>query len=58
MGRFVDFVRVVYGVETLEENLKFIADALGGKGTPHEVIRNYFLNDFAKLRTDCVHEQQ
>lgn len=46
MGRFVDFVRVVYGVETLEENLKFIADALDGKGTPREVIRNYFLNDF------------
>ncbi|HCT36709.1 MAG TPA: SAM-dependent methyltransferase [Firmicutes bacterium] len=46
VGRFVDFVCVVYGVETLEENLKFIADALGGKGTPREVIRNYFLNDF------------
>ena len=48
LGRFVDFVRVVYGAETLEENLKFIADALGGKGTPREVIRNYFLNDFYK----------
>lgn len=45
-GRFVDFVRVVYGADTLEENLKFIADALGGKGTPREVIRNYFLSDF------------
>jgi len=48
MGRFVDFVRKVYGEETLEENLKYIADALGGKGTPREVIRNYFLNDFFK----------
>lgn len=48
VGRFVDFVRVVYGEETLEENLKFIADALGGKGTPREIIRNYFLNDFYK----------
>jgi hypothetical protein len=48
VGRFVDFVRVVYGTETLEENLKFIADALGGKGTPREIIRNYFLNDFYK----------
>lgn len=48
LGRFVDFVRVVYGVETLEENLKYIADALGGNGTPREVIRNYFLNDFYK----------
>ena len=45
-GKFVDFVRVVYGEDTLEENLKFIADALGGKGTPREVIRAYFLNDF------------
>lgn len=47
-GKFVDFVRVVYGEDTLEENLKFIADALGGKGTPREVIRAYFLNDFFK----------
>ncbi len=45
-GRFVDFVRVVYGADTQEENLKFIADALGGRGTTREVIRNYFLNDF------------
>lgn len=48
LGRFVDFVRVVFGTETLEENLKYIADALGGNGTPREVIRNYFLNDFYK----------
>ena len=48
LGRFVDFVRVVYGADTLEENLKYIADALGAKGTPREVIRNYFLNDFYK----------
>ena len=47
-GRLTDFVRVVYGAETLEENLKYIADALSGKGTPREVIRNYFLNDFYK----------
>lgn len=47
-GKFVDFVRVVYGEDTLEENLKFIADALGGKGTSREVIRAYFLNDFFK----------
>ena len=47
-GNFVRFVEAVYGKETLEENLKFIADALGGKGTPREVIRKYFLNDFFK----------
>ena len=45
-GRFVKWVEAVYGKEALEENLRFIADALGGKGTPREVIRNYFLNDF------------
>ena len=46
VGRFVEFVRIVYGTETLDENLQFIADALGGKGTPKEVIRNYFLTKF------------
>lgn len=46
VGKFVDFVRKVYGEETLEQNLRFVADALGGKGTSREVIRNYFLNDF------------
>lgn len=46
MGRFVEFLKTVYGAATLEQNLKFIADALGGKGMPREVIRNYFLTDF------------
>lgn len=46
VGLFVEFVKTVYGSETLDENLKFIADALGGKGQPKDVIRNYFLNDF------------
>lgn len=45
-NRFIDFVRIVYGQETLEENLQFIADALGGNGTSREIIRNYFLNNF------------
>jgi len=49
VGRFVEFVRTVYGEGTLEENLKFIADALGEKGaTSREVIRNYFIKDFYK----------
>ena len=48
VGKFVEWVRTVYGAETLEANLKFIADALGGKGNPREVIRQYFLNDFYK----------
>lgn len=47
--RFVDFIRTVYGADTLEENLTFIADALGTRGnTSRERIRNYFLNDFIK----------
>ncbi len=46
VGRFVKFVETVYGKETLDENLKFIADALGGKGMPKDIIRNYFLNNF------------
>jgi hypothetical protein len=46
VGLFIGFIRTVYGVDTLEENLKFIADALGGKGTPREVIRGYFLSGF------------
>lgn len=49
VGRFVEFVKDVYGADTLEENLTFIADALGEKGaTSREVIRNYFLKDFYK----------
>ena len=45
---FVNWLKTVYGADTLEENLRFISDALGGKGSPREVIRNYFLNDFYK----------
>lgn len=45
---FIDFVRTVYGEETLEQNLAFIAEALGGKGASREVIRTYFLKDFYK----------
>ena len=46
VGLFVEFVKTVYGADTLDENLKFIADALGGKGQLKDVIRNYFLSDF------------
>ena len=47
--RFVEFVKTVYGEETLEENLKFIAQALSDKNnTPKEIIREYFLKDFYK----------
>lgn len=47
VGRFVEFVKIVYGADTMEENLDYIAKALGNKGdTSREVIRNYFLKDF------------
>ena len=47
--RFVEFIRTVYGAETLEVNLRYIADALGVRGsTAREVIRNYFIRDFFK----------
>ena len=46
VGRFIKFIETVYGKQSLESNLRFIADALGGKGQPKEVIRSYFLNEF------------
>lgn len=48
VGRFIEFVKVVYGESTLEDNLQFIANALGGKGSSREIIREYFLDDFFK----------
>lgn len=48
-GRFVKWVESVYGSAALEDNLDYIAKALGNRGnTSREVIRNYFLNDFMK----------
>lgn len=46
--RFIDFVKVIYGEENLEDNLQFIANALGGKSHSRAVIRNYFIKDFYK----------
>ena len=48
VGKFVDFIRVAYGNETLEQNLTYIATVLGGSKSPREIIRSYFLNDFYK----------
>ena len=49
VGRFVEFIRTVYGAATLEENLEFIATALGNGGTTaRDTIRQYFLKDFFK----------
>jgi hypothetical protein len=46
VNKFIEFVEVVYGKETLEENLQYIADTLGGSGTSREIIRKYFVKGF------------
>lgn len=47
VGLFCNWLKLVYGTETLEENLDYIAKALGNKGdSSREIIRNYFLKDF------------
>ncbi|MDN6569999.1 MAG: BREX-1 system adenine-specific DNA-methyltransferase PglX, partial [Staphylococcus equorum] len=48
VNRFIDFVETTFGRNSLEENLQFIADTLGGKGTSREIIRRYFVKDFYK----------
>ncbi len=48
-GLFCSWLKKVYGKDTLEKNLDFIASALSNKGsTSREIIRNYFVNDFFK----------
>lgn len=48
VARFEQFVVAAYGTETLEENFRFVADALdpGAKGTSRDTIRQYFLREF------------
>ena len=49
ISRLCDWLKAAYGADTLEENLDFIAEALGGKGnSSREIIRNYFFKDFFK----------
>ena len=48
VGLFVDFLKAAYGPERLGENLRFVADALGGGDDPRQVVRDYFCNDFFK----------
>lgn len=53
VNKFVQFVKVTFGEETLEENLIFVAEAIGRKmnETAREALRRYFLNDFYKEHT-------
>lgn len=48
VNRFVEFVKVTFGEETLEENLDYISETLGNKAneTSRQTIRRYFLKDF------------
>ncbi len=46
VGQFVKLITNIYGASKLEDNLQFIANALGGKGSSRDVIRNYFTNMF------------
>ena len=49
VGLLCGWLKKVYGKDTLEQNLDFIASALGTKGnTSRDIIRNYFLKDFFK----------
>lgn len=50
VSRFVEFVKITFSEETLEENLDYIAGTLGKKGneTPRQTIRRYFIKDFYK----------
>lgn len=52
VNRFINFIEIAYGKDTLEENLSFIANALKSQNpalpttNSRSVIRKYFLNDF------------
>ena len=47
-SRFIKFISKVFGEDSLQDNLAYIARVLGGKGSAEEVIRNYFISDFYK----------
>ena len=58
VNRFVEFVKICFGEETLEENLDFIANALAKNKKPsREKIRDYmlknFFNDHKKTYKKC-----
>ena len=55
--RITDFVEKVYGAETLYENLRFIASALGGEGEPNEVIEKYLLKEFFPDHCKVYHKR-
>ena len=48
VARFVEFIKITFGTENLEQNLSYVANVLGRNGSSREGIRNYFINDFYK----------
>ncbi|MFS0555067.1 BREX-1 system adenine-specific DNA-methyltransferase PglX [Brevibacillus sp. 179-C9.3 HS] len=50
VSKFMEFVKVTFGEDTLDENLEYLADSLGRKDgeTAKETLRRYLLNDFFK----------
>ena len=49
VGYFIEFVKIVWGEDSLEENLNFIANGLSDNNqNSKDIIRNYFLNEFSK----------
>jgi hypothetical protein len=50
VSKFIEFLKVTFSEDTLEENLDYIADTLGRKPTEtaRQAIRRYFLKDFYK----------
>ena len=54
VGRFVEFIKVVYGEDTLQENLRFISDSLNGKGSPMDVLRDYFISEKGFYFDHCI----
>jgi len=50
VNRIIELVKSIFGEKTVEENLQFIAEALGMKNNENsrDTIRRYFMKDFFK----------
>lgn len=59
VSRFIDFVRLVFGEEDLDKNIKYIADSIGIKGneTPQDTLRRYFIKDFYKYHVKAYNKR-
>ena len=46
VAMFIRFLGAAYGKDSLDVNLRYVADSLGGSGSPKKVMRDYFVNQF------------